>query len=60
MLLKTLGIKNENMKRIQDKLHKIGTFDVSKTFLSCSDDKIQILHDGNNGMAYFHEDVRSQ
>ena len=40
MLLKTLGIKNENMKRIQDKLHKIGTFDVSKTFLSCSDDKI--------------------
>ena len=28
-----------NMKRIQSKLHKIGTCDVSKISLSCFDDK---------------------
>ena len=27
------------MKRIQSKLHRIGTYDVSKTSLPCFDDK---------------------
>ena len=48
MLLKTYGIKNflfnkkmmkHKMKRIQSKLHRIGTYDVWKIFLSCFDDK---------------------
>ena len=37
-----------NMKRIQSKLHKIGTYDVSKISLPCFDDKIFILDDGIN------------
>ena len=36
------------MKRIQSKLHKIGTYDVSKISLLCFDDKIFILDDGIN------------
>ena len=48
MLLKTYDIKNflfnkkmmkRKMKRIQSKLHRIGTYDVWKIFLSCFDDK---------------------
>ena len=48
MLLKTYDIKNflfnkkmmkYKMKRIQSKLHRIGTYDVWKIFLSCFDDK---------------------
>ena len=44
-----------NIKRIQNKLHRIATFDVFKISLSCFDDKrcIKIL-------AYFHKGVRSQ
>ena len=36
------------MKRIQSKLHKIGTHDVCKNFLSCFVDKRYILDDGIN------------
>ena len=45
------------MKRIQSKLHKIGTYDVCK--ISCFDDKRYILDDGINSLAYFHKDVKS-
>ena len=48
------------MKRIQSKLHKIGTYDVSKISLSCFDDKRYILDDGINSLAYFHKDIRGQ
>ena len=41
------------MKRIQSKLHKIGTCKIS---LSCFDDKRYILDDGINSWAYFHKD----
>ena len=41
------------MKRIQSKLHKIGTYDVCKVSLSCFDDKRCILDDGINTLAYF-------
>ena len=41
-------IMRHNMKRIQSKLHKIGTYDVSKISLPCFDDKIFILDDGIN------------
>ena len=43
-----------NMKRIQSKLHRTGTFDVCKISLSCFDDKKYILYDGVNSLAYFH------
>ena len=49
------------MKRIQSKLHKIGTYDVCKISLSCFDDKRYILDDGINSLAFFfHKDIRRQ
>ena len=47
-----------NMKRIQSKLHRIGTYDVYKISLSCFDDKRYILDDGVNSSAYFHKDIK--
>ena len=48
------------MKRIQSKLHRIGTYNVCKISLSCFDDKIYILDDGINSLVYIHKDIRSQ
>ena len=58
-------ITRHKMKRIQSKLHKIGTYDICKIPLFCLDDKRYILGDGNNSFAYFHKDgkksiIRSQ
>ena len=47
------------MKRIQSKLHKIGTY-VCKISSSSFDHKRYILDDGINSLAYFHKDIRSQ
>ena len=41
------------IKRIQSKLHKIGTYDVCKISLSCFDDKRYVLDDGINSLAFF-------
>ena len=48
------------MKRIQLKLHKIGTCYVCKISLSCFDDKRYILDDGVNSLDYFQKDITSQ
>ena len=45
-----------NMKRIQAKKHKIGTYEIDKTSLSCFDDKRYVLDDGIRMLAYFHKD----
>ena len=45
------------MKRIESKLHKIGTYDVCKISLSCFHDKRCILNDGISSLAYFHKDI---
>ena len=47
------------MKRIQNKLHEIGTYDVFKISLSCFDDKRYVLDDGINTLAFFHKDKSS-
>ena len=48
------------MKRIQSKLHEIGTYDVFKISLSCFDDKrFGIKDDGVNTLAYFHKDIKN-
>ena len=47
-----------NMKRIHSKLHRIGTYDICEISLSCFDDKIYILDDSINSLAYFHEDIK--
>ena len=41
------------MKRIQSKLHKIGTYNVFKVSVSCFDDKRCVLHDGVNTSGLF-------
>ena len=48
------------MKRIQSRLHDIGTYDVCKISLSCFDNKRYILDDGINSLAYIHKDIRDQ
>ena len=48
-----------NMKRIQSKLHRIGTYDVCKISLSCFDYKRYVLDDGVNTLAYFHKDIKN-
>ena len=45
------------MKRIQNRLHKIGTYDVCKISLFCFDDKCYILNDGVSSLADFHKDM---
>ena len=67
MLLKTYvdvlfnkKIIRDKMKRIQSKLHKIGTYEVCKISLSCFDYKRYILDDGINSLAYFHKDTKSK
>ena len=48
------------MKRIQAKKHKIGTYEIDKTSLSCFDDKRLVLDDGVHTSAYFHKDCNKK
>ena len=48
------------MKRIQSKLHKIGSYNVSKISLFSFDGKRYALGDGINSLAYSLKDIRSQ
>ena len=48
------------MKRIQSKMHKIGTYEINKISLLCFDDKRFVLDDGIYTLAYFHKDIRKQ
>ena len=43
------------MNRIQSVDHKIGTYKISKTPLSCSDDKIYIQSNGFDGLAFDYQ-----
>ena len=52
VLFKKKMVKHK-MKRIENKLHKIGTYDVCKISLSCFDDKRYILDDVINSLTYF-------
>ena len=47
-----------NMKRIQSKLHRIGTYDVCRISLPCFDDKRYVLDDDVNTLGYFHKDIK--
>ena len=44
------GVMRHRMKKNRIKLHKIGTYDISKISLSCFDDKRHILNDGINSL----------
>ena len=52
-------IVRHNMKRMQSKLHDIGTYDVYMISLSCFVDKRYALDDGINTLAYFHKDIKN-
>ena len=46
------------MKRIQSKLHRIGTYEVCKISSSCFDDKRYVFDNGVNTLAYFYKDIK--
>ena len=43
------------MKRIQNKKHKLGTYEIDKISLSCFDDKRYLLDDKIYTLSYFHK-----
>ena len=47
------------LKRIQSKLHKVGTYDVFIISLTCFDDKRYVLNNGINTLAYSHKDMKN-
>ena len=48
------------MKRIQSKMHKLGTYEINKIPLSCFDDKRYVQDDSINTLAYFNKGIDSQ
>ena len=50
-------VVRHSIKKIQSKLHELGTYDIFKISLSCFDDKRYVLNDGINILAYFHKEI---
>ena len=50
-------VLRHKMKRIQDKKHKMGTFEINKKSSSCIDDKRFVLNDGTH-MFDFHKHLK--
>ena len=50
-------VVRHNMKRIQAKKQKLGSYDVRKVSLSCFDYKRYVLDNGVDSLAYFHKDI---
>ena len=48
------------MKIIHGKKHKIGTYEINKTSLSCFDDKRFVLDDGIHTLAHFHKELKNK
>ena len=48
-------IIRHKIKRIQSKKHKLETYEIDKTSLSCFDDKRYVLDDGIYSLSYFHK-----
>ena len=44
-----------SMNRIQSKDHRIGTYEINKTSLSCFNDKIYIQNNGNDGLPLVYQ-----
>ena len=52
-------VVRHKMKRIQNKKHKLGTYEINKISLSSFDDKRSVLNDGIHTLSYFHKDIDS-
>ena len=50
-------IIRHNMKRIQSKKHKLGTYEIGKILLSCFDNKRYVLGDGIYTSSDFHKNI---
>ena len=50
-------IIRHKMKKIQNKKHKLGTYEIAKISLSCFDDERYELDDGIYTFAYFHKNT---
>ena len=50
-------VVRHKIKRILSEKHSVGTYDINKISLSCFDDKMYILNDGINTLAYGHKDI---
>ena len=46
-------VVRQSMKRIQSKLHEIGTYDIFKISFRCFDDKIQCIRQWNKYLGFF-------
>ena len=47
----SLNQKWHSMNRIQSQNRRIGTYEINKNYLSCSDDKISIQNNGSDRLA---------
>ena len=47
------------MRKTQGKKHKMGTYEINKISLPCTDDKRFVLDAGIHTLAYFHKDIDS-
>ena len=50
-------VLRRKLKRILSKKHNVCTYLLNKVSLSCFNDKIFILDDGINNLAYGHKDI---
>ena len=50
-------ILRHTMRRIGSKNHNLGTYETNKGSLSCFDDKLYILKNGINTLAYGHKNI---
>ena len=57
-VLFNIKMMRHEMKRIQSRFHKIETYNVSKIYLSCFDNKRYTLSNDIKSLAYFHKDVK--
>ena len=51
------NILRHTMRGIESKNHNLGTYETSKIYLSCFDDKRYILKNEINTLAYGHKDI---
>ena len=52
-------VVRHNMKRIQSKLHGLGTYNIYKISMSCFDDKRYVSDNSVYTLAYFHKEIRN-
>ena len=53
-------VLRDEMRRVQGKKHKMGTYEISKISLWCFDDKRFVLNDVIHILAYFHKELKNR